>query len=167
MKDRFSKSVQTVILSYVLLLAGLAIHEVAHLVVLFALGKSGTLLIVPWRLGITDYYINGLHVEPSPPLTVADQTVLNFSGPVIAIVPFAFLLHYVKEKIPRVAIFANILVLIFFAILESGYELLEFALNREIGILGSPEFNIGVPVLIILVMVYVKIWKASQNREAS
>ena len=163
MEDRFSKSVQAVILSYILLLAGLAIHEVAHLVVLFALGKTGALLIVPWRLGITDYYIHGLHVAPSPPLTVADQILLNFSGPIIAIVPFAFLLYYVKERIPRVAIHANIFVLIFFAILESGYEFLEFALNRGIGILGSPEFNIGVPILIILIMVYMKIWNAPQN----
>ena len=161
MQDRFSTSLQTVVLSYVLMLVGLAVHEVAHLVVLFALGKTGTLLIVPWRLGITDYYIHGLHVEPSQPLTVADQTLLNFLGPVIAIVPFAFLLHYVKEKIPRVAILANIPVLIFFAVLESSYELLEFALNREIGILGSPEFNIGVPIIIILIMAYVKIWRAA------
>ena len=167
MEDRFSKSVQTVILSYVLLLAGLAIHEVAHLVVLFAFGKTGTLIIVPWRFGIADYYIWGLHVEPSPPLTVADQTLLNFFGPIIAIVPFAFLLRYVKERIPRVAILANIFVLIFFAILEAGYEVLEFALKRGIGILGSPEFNIGVPMLIFLIMVYMKIWRAPQNRETS
>lgn len=153
-------SVQTVVLSYVLLLGGLAIHEVGHLVVLFALGKSGTLLIVPWRLSVTDYYIHGLHVEPSPPLAVADQTLLNFLGPVLAIVPFAFLFYFVKEKIPRVAILVNILVLIFFAVLESSYELLEFALKGEIGILGSPEFNIGVPIIIILTVVYLKVWRA-------
>ena len=149
------------ILSYVLMLAGLCIHEVGHLVVLFAMGKTGALIIMPWRLGTANYYIYGLHVEPYPPLGNLDQAALNFLGPIIAIIPFAVLLFYVKERIPRVAIIANILVLIFFSILESSYELLESALSREVGILGSPEFNIGVAVLILLGVIYWKIWKSS------
>jgi glycopeptide antibiotics resistance protein len=115
---------------------------------------------MPWRLDLVNFYIYGLHVEPYPPLADLDQAILNFFGPIIAIIPFALLLSYVKDRVPRVAIIGNIFVLVFFAVLESSYELLEFALEREIGILTSPEFNIGIAVLILLGVIYWKIWRA-------
>ena len=150
---------QVLVLSYVLLLAGLAVHEVGHLVVLHLMGGTGALLIVPWRLGSMNYYIYGLHVEPTPPLSLPNQVILNFFGPVLAIIPFGFLLHYVKDRVPRAALIANILILMFFAVLESGFEWLESVLNRQPGILGSPEFNIGISIIIIIIVVYKMVWK--------
>lgn len=158
-ENRLLSAVQGMILSYVLLLAALAIHEVAHLAVLYAMRRTGSLLVVPWRLGSMNYYIYGLHVQPSQPLPVLDQAFLNFSGPILAAVPLVLLYYYVRDRIPRAALLANILILFFFAVLESSDELLESALGREVGILGSPEFNIGIPVLIILLVVYQKMWK--------
>jgi len=159
MQDRMRNMAEAVALSYVLCLGTLAMHEVAHLVVLYAMGGTGALLIVPWRLGSMNHYIYGLHVEPSQPLTVANQALLNFLGPVLATVPLGFLLYFVRDRIPRISLISNILILVFFALLESSYELLESALNRDIGILGSPEFNIGVPILIILFTAYRGVWK--------
>ena len=159
MEERSRMSLHAFALSYALMLVGLCVHEVGHLVVLFGMGKTGALIIMPWRSGLFNYNIYGLHVEPYPPLGTLDQAVLNLLGPIVAIIPFALLLFYLKDRVPRVAIIGNILVLVFFAVLESSYELLESALEREIGILGSPEFNIGVAVLILLSVIYWKIWK--------
>jgi hypothetical protein len=156
-----SNSVQGVVLGYVLILAGLAIHEVGHVVVLFLFGNGGTLAIDSWRLGIAEYYIYGIHVEPIVPLDFFNRALSDFLAPAMAIIPFALLLRYVKEQIPRVAIIANIFALAFFAILEPSYVIMENTLHREVGILGSPEFNIGVPILILLGLVYWKIWKAA------
>ncbi len=157
--SKLGNTMQAVVVSYVLMIGALAIHEVAHLAVLYAMGKTGVLLVAPWRLGSMDRYIYGLHVQPSQPLSIWEQAFLNFSGPILAVVPLGLFLYYVKDKIPRAALISNILVLFFFAVLESSFELLESVVGRELGILGSPEFNIGVPVLIILVVAYQKVWK--------
>jgi len=157
-KSPITTAAQAVIISYVLSLGALAMHEVSHLVLLHLMGGSGGLFIVPWRLGLVNYYIYGLHVEPLAPLTVSNQAVLNFLGPLIAVIPLALLLEYERSRIVRVALVSNILILVFFAVLEAGYELLEAYSGREVGVLGSPEFNIGVPLMIILYVVYRGIW---------
>lgn len=156
--NRFRTALQAVVISYVLLLTGLAVHEVAHLVVLHLLGENGVLIIMPWRLGLANFYIYGLHVEPSRELTLVNQVIMNFSGPILAIIPFAALLYVVKEKILRLALSVNIAILVFFAVLESVFEVLETVLNK-VPFLGSPEFNIGIPITMILITVYWRMWK--------
>jgi hypothetical protein len=151
--------IQTLLLGYVLTLAGLLIHEGLHLVVLNLLGHQGVMLVVPWRLVINDYHIYGLHVQPTTPLDVFDQALFDFLGPALAALPFLILALYVKEKIPRAALIANVFVQIFFAILETCYEFLESTLKIKIGILGSPEFNIGAVLIILLFVAYKQIWK--------
>lgn len=156
---RASTLIQTLLLSYVLTLAGLLIHEGLHLVVLSLLGQQGFMLVVPWRLGIENYHIYGLHVQPTTPLSVLNLALFDFLGPMLATLPFIFLAFYVKEKIARAALIANVFVLIFFAVLETGYEFLESSLKVKIGILGSPEFNIGAVLIILLFVAYKQIWK--------
>ena len=38
--------------------------------------------------------------------------------------------------------------LIFYAVIESGYPLIDSYLNLEVGLLVTPEFNYGVPLAI-------------------
>lgn len=156
---RVGSFVQAMFLGYVLVLTGLLIHEGMHLVVLYLLGEHGVMLVVPWRLGAVNYYISGLHVQSTEPLSPLNHALFDFLAPTLAAIPFAVLAYYVKEKIPRAALIANVIILIFFAILETVYELLESNLHREIGILGSPEFSIGIALLILLVVAYKQIWK--------
>jgi hypothetical protein len=158
--SRVGAMAQTVFLAYVLVLAGLLIHEGIHLVVLSLLGKQGIILVVPWRLGSVNYYIHGLHVQPTEPLDLVNHVLFDFLGPALAALPFAFLAYYVKERIPRTALIANIIILLFFAILETAYEFLESTLHREIGILGSPEISIGISLIIILIVAYKRIVQA-------
>ena len=160
---RVALMAQAVFLGYILSLTGLLIHEGMHLVVLYLLGERGSMLVVPWRLGSANYHIPGLHVQAAEQLDSVKHALFDFLGPALATVPFAFLAYYVKERIPRAVLIANIIVLFFFAILETGYEFLETALHQEIGILGSPEFNIGMSLLIIVAVSYARVWKENKH----
>ncbi len=159
--QRVNAMVQTLILSYVLVLAGLLIHEGMHLVVLSMLGEQGVMLVVPWRMALINFYISGLHVQPTRTLSLFSQLLFLFLGPSLAALPFAFLAYHVKERIPRTALIANVFVLLFFAVLETGDQILESTSKLEVSILGSPEFNIGVSLIILLLFAYKRIWKGS------
>jgi len=158
-RGKVSMMIQAFILSYIVALVALAVHEVAHLVVLFMMGRTGVLMLAPWRLGLSNYYIYGLHVQPTMGLTITEQAFLNLLGPLIAMIPFILLYYYARDLVQRTALIANVFILAFFALLEFSYVLLEEFSKEPVGILGSPEFNIGVPIIIILVMSYWKIWR--------
>jgi len=91
-----------------------------------------------------------LHAQPSAPLDVVRQSIVNFFGPFLAAVPFAALLWYVREPIPVAALVANVVILVFFAVIELGDLLLEQVWNTDVSLLTTPEFNYGVPLLVIL-----------------
>lgn len=158
MRGKVSTMIQAFVLSYIMALVALAVHEVAHLVILFVMGKTGVLLVAPWRLGLSNYYIYGLHAQPTMELTFAEHAFLNLLGPVIAMIPFTLLYYYSRDLlVPRTALIANLFILVFFALLEFSYVLLEEFSKGDVGILGSPEFNIGIPIIIILGTSYWKI----------
>jgi hypothetical protein len=144
---------RTLLLSILLFIGALGTHEVMHLLVLYAVGGQGSIIVRPWRMGLVDASIYSLHVQPDQPIGLTRQLVVNFFGPALAAVPLAVLLRYVRERPVRLALWANVAILAFYAIIEAADLWLESALDLELPILTTPEFNYGVPALIIAISV--------------
>jgi len=145
---------RTLVLSLLLFVVGFATHEVMHLLVLYAVGGTGALVIRPWHLGLFDATTYALHVQPDHPIGLVRQLIVNFLGPTLAAVPLAILLLYVRgarERAVRIALAANVAILVFYALIEAGDLWLESAFGIDAPILTAPEFNYGVPALIIVV----------------
>jgi len=146
---------RTLLLSLLLFVVGLATHEVMHLLVLYAVGGTGSLIVRPWHLGLFDATTYALHVQPDQPIGLVRQLLVNFLGPALAAVPLVVLLLYVRERPVRIALAANVAILVFFALIEAGDLWLESRFEIDAPILTAPEFNYGVPALIILLAVLV------------
>jgi hypothetical protein len=144
---------QTLLLSLLLFLVAFATHEVMHLLVLYAVGGTGALIVRPWHLGLFDATTYALHVQPDQPIGLARQLLVNFLGPALAAVPLAALLLYVRERAVRIALAANVAILVFYAVIEAGDLWLESKFEIDAPILTAPEFNYGIPALIILIAV--------------
>src|SRR5258708_12411886 len=86
---------RTMLLSLLLFVVAFATHEVMHLLVLYAVGGTGTLVVRPWHLGLFDATTYALHVQPDQPIGLGRQLTVNFLGPTLAAVPLAALLLYV------------------------------------------------------------------------
>jgi hypothetical protein len=121
-----------------------------HLLLIYAVGVDGSIIVRPWRLGYMNFTIYALHAQPAHELDVVRQAIVNFFGPFLAAIPLAALLLYVREPIPFAALAANVVILIFFAIIELGDLLLEVVWHVDVPLLTTPEFNYGVPALIIV-----------------
>jgi hypothetical protein len=152
---RLAAAWQTLLLSLLLFLVAFATHEVMHLLVLYAVGGTGALIVRPWHLGLFDATTYALHVQPDQPIGLARQLLVNFLGPALAAVPLAALLLYVRERAVRIALAANVAILVFYAVIEAGDLWLESKFEIDAPILTAPEFNYGVPALIILLAVLV------------
>src|SRR6266487_2182669 len=87
------------------------------------------------------------------PLALVRQSIVNFFGPAIAAVPFMALLLYVREPIPVAALIANVVILLFYAVIELFDLLLEKVWDADVSLLTTPEFNYGVPLLVIAMTV--------------
>src|SRR6266851_4974223 len=106
---------RTLVLSLLLFVVGFATHEVMHLLVLYAVGGTGALVVRPWRLGLFDATTYALHVQPDQPIGLGRQLIVNFLGPTLAAVPLAVLLLYVRgvrERAARIALAANFGILV-------------------------------------------------------
>ncbi len=141
------------ILSLLLFAVGFGAHEVMHLLVIYAVGSSGSIIVRPWRMGYLPFTIYALHAQPSDTLGIVRQSTVNFLGPALAAVPFAALLRWVREPIPVAALIANVVILFFYAVIELGDLLLENVWATDVPLLTTPEFNYGVPLLVILLTV--------------
>src|SRR5712691_686712 len=109
---------RVLILSLLISVAAFGAHEVMHLLLIYAVGSQGAIVVRPWRLGFVDITIYALHAQPAQQLDVVRQSIVSFFGPFLAAVPFAALLVYVREPIALVALIANVLILVFYAISE-------------------------------------------------
>jgi hypothetical protein len=147
--------VRVLLLSVLLFVAAFGAHEVMHLLVLYAVGGHGSMIVRPWRLGLVDATIYSLHVQPDQPIGLVRQLLVNFLGPVLAALPFVFLLFYVREPVVRLALWANVAILAFYALIEAGDLVVESVFELDLSILTTPEFNYGVPALIILIAVVI------------
>ena len=144
-------AIRVLVLSLLLFMVGFGAHEVMHLLVIYAVGADGSIIARPWRLGYVDFTIYALHAQPAHPLDVVRQAIVNFFGPFLAALPLAGLLLYVREPIPFAALSANVVILVFYAIIELADLLLEAVWNVDVPLLTTPEFNYGVPLLVIVV----------------
>ncbi len=142
---------RVLVLSLLLFVAAFGAHEVMHLLLIYAVGAQGSIIARPWHLGYIDVSIWSLHAQPSQPLDVVRQSIVNFFGPFLAAIPFAALLVYVREPIPLAALIANVVILVFYAVIELGDLLLERVWNSDVSLLTTPEFNYGVPLLVIVI----------------
>jgi hypothetical protein len=152
---RLAAARRTLLLALILFVAALGTHEVMHLLVLYGVGGHGSMIVRPWRMGLIDAEIYALHVQPDQPIGLVRQLLVNFLGPALAAVPLGALLLYVREPVVRIALWANVAILAFYAIIEAGDLLLESAYEVDLSILTTPEFNYGVPGLIILIAIFV------------
>jgi hypothetical protein len=146
---------RTLLLSILLFAAAFGSHEVMHLLVLYAVGGHGSIIVRPWHMGLVDASIYALHVQPDQPIGLVRQLAVNFLGPALAAVPLAALLIYVREPSVRLALWANVAILAFYAIIEAGDLWLESAFDFDLPILTWPELNYGVPLLVIAMAVVV------------
>src|SRR5437762_458012 len=142
-------SIRVLVLSLLLFMVGFGAHEVMHLLVIYAVGADGSIIARPWRLGYVDFTIYALHAQPAHPLDVVRQAIVNFFGPFLAALPLAGLLLYVREPIPFAALSANVVILVFYAIIELADLLLEAAWHVDVPLLTTPGFNYGGPALVI------------------
>jgi hypothetical protein len=141
---------RVLVLSFLLYVAGFGAHEVLHLLLIYAVGSSGSIVVRPWHMGYVDFTIYALHAQPTEPLDVVRQSIVNFFGPFLAAVPFAVLLWYVRHPIAMTALIANVVILVFYAAIELGDLLFEQG-NTDVALLTTPEFNYGVPLAIIVI----------------
>ena len=156
---------RTLVLSLLLFVMGFATHEVMHLLVLYAVGGTGALVVRPWHLGLFDATTYALHVQPDQPIGLVRQLLVNFLGPTLAAVPLAVLLLYVRgvrERAVRIALGANVAILVFYALIEAGDLWLESAVGVDAPILTATEFNYGVPALIMLLAVSVALRQSTE-----
>ena len=143
-------SIRVFVLSLLIFAGAFGTHEVMHLLVIYAVGGSGVIVVRPWRLGLADITIYALHAQPSEPLGLTRQALVNFLGPALAAVPLLALWAAVRDTAARFALWANILILAFYALIETSDLLVEERGNFDISLLTTPEFNYGVPLLIIV-----------------
>jgi hypothetical protein len=141
---------RVLVLSVLLFAGSFGTHEVMHLLTIYGVGGQGSIIVRPWRLGLVDFTINALHAQPAEPLDLTRQAIVNFAGPILAAIPLAALLVYVREPVVVPALIANIVILVFYAAIEGGDLLLEQVQHVDVPLLTWPEFNYGVPAAIII-----------------
>ena len=146
---------RVLILSLLVFVVGFGAHEVMHLLLIYAVGSNGIIVARPWQMGYLPFSIWSLHAAPAEQLDVVRQSIVNFFGPFLAAVPLAAMLLYVREPIPLAALLANVVILVFYAVIELGDLLLEKVWNTDLPVLTTPEFNYGVPLLVILLTVLI------------
>ena len=146
---------RVLILSILLFVVGFGAHEVMHLLLIYAVGGSGVIVARPWEMGYLPFSIWSLHAQPAEQLDVFRQSIVNFFGPILAAIPLAALLLYVREPVPVAALVANVIILVFYAVIELGDLLLEQVWNTDFSLLTTPEFNYGVPLLVVVLTVLV------------
>jgi hypothetical protein len=144
---------RVLVVSLLLFVACFGAHEVMHLLVIYAVGSQGEIIARPWHLYFLDFSIWSLHAQPTEQLDVVRQSIVNFSGPFLAAIPFAALLIWVREPVALAALTANVLILVFYAVIELLYVLGEAVWHTDMPLLVTPEFNYGVPLAIILLTV--------------
>ena len=161
-ESRTSAGLLTLGIAVALFFPGLALHESLHLLVLHLVGGQGTIIVRPWQFALVDLSLPSLHVQPVPALDFGRQLVVNFFGPALAAVLVAIPLLFVRDRRLRLALGANVAVLIFYAVIEAGYLLIDPYL--ELGVLVTPEFNYGVPLGIYVAVPLVAAFGRSGRR---
>jgi hypothetical protein len=139
-------------LSLLIFPIGLATHEVMHLAVYSALGYPAYLVVTQWPLGLAGVHIFGLHAAPATGMALLPLRTFvlnNALGPSLAAL-LLLVLGLAVRGAARTALLANVLALLFFAVIEAAYPLLEHFAGVKADVLLLPELNYGVTLLILL-----------------
>src|SRR5690348_13575040 len=72
---RTHMAIRVLILSTLIFIGAFGTHEVMHLLVIYAVGGSGSIIARPWQLGLVNFSIYSLHAAPAQPLDVTRQTI--------------------------------------------------------------------------------------------
>ena len=120
-----------------------------HLVTLYAIGSSGTLIVHGWKFTFLPITVNSFHAQPAVPLAFGPHLLFDFAGPALAAALLGLLTLAVREPVARAALLANLVILGFYALIEP----IDVLLDATVG--GAPfllwaEFNYGVPLLVLL-----------------
>jgi hypothetical protein len=134
-------AIRVLILSVLVFIGAFGTHEVMHLLVIYAVGGSGSIIARPWQLGLVNFSIWSLHAAPAQPLDVTRQTIVNLLGPLLAAVPLVALLFYVREPVPAAALIANVVILVFYAAIETADVIFERVYNSDVSWLTWHEFD--------------------------
>jgi len=146
--------VRAFLLAVVIFPVAEATHEVGHLAAYSFFGYQASLQVTPWQSVLFGFKVFGVHaapaVPPAVPPTVPVHVAVNFLGPAAA----AFLLSVVWLAVPRgavrTALLANVLVLVYFSIVETVFAVGENVAHLEMDALTVPELNYGVCLLIVV-----------------
>src|SRR5256886_11805748 len=139
--------IRVLVLSVLVFVAAFGAHEVMHLLLIYAVGGQGSIVVRPWPMGYVNLTIYALHAQPAQELDVVRQSIVNFFGPFLAAVPLAALLWYVREPVPFAALAANVVILVFYAVIELADLLLEAVWHVDPPLLTTPALNYGLPLL--------------------
>jgi hypothetical protein len=134
-------------------LIALATHEVMHLVALYAIGSSGSLIVHGWRFTFLPITVYSFHAQPAAQLALGPHLVFDFAGPALAAALLGVLTLAVRGRVARAALLANLLVLAFYAVIEPVDVLLDATIGGAPFLLWA-EFNYGVPLLVFLLTAY-------------
>ena len=132
-----------------------AAHEVGHLAAYSFFGYQASLLVTPWRSVLFGFQVFGVHAAPAVTPTVPVHVAVDFLGPTAA----AFLLSLLWLAVPRgtarTALLANILVLVYFAVVETVFAVGENVAHVDVDLLTVPELNYAACLAIVVATVVV------------
>ncbi len=150
MRSRVAGFVAVIGLWIPVFVIGMAVHESAHAAAVLLLGSHPALVLRPWPLAVAPITITGIHVQPVPGLDPTRQGLDNVIGPGAAALVFLLVTFKLRAGALRSAVIATVLALAFYALIEPLDVLLDGRV--ELGVLTTPEFNYGVPILIVLLV---------------
>lgn len=131
----------------------LATHEVMHLVTLYAIGSSGSLIVHGWRFTFLPITVYSFHAQPVAPLAFGPHLLFDFAGPALAAILLGLLTLAVRDRVARAALIANLAILGFYAVIEPVDVLLDATTGGAPFLLWA-EFNYGVPLLVLLLAAF-------------
>lgn len=120
-----------------------------HLVVLYAMGGQGSMIVHGYRFTFLPITIGSFHVQPAAPLALWPHVLFDFAGPALAFGLLGVVTLAVRDREARAAFGANLVILGFYALIEPLDVFLDAA-GIDLRFLLWAEFNYGVPLLVIL-----------------
>ena len=120
-----------------------------HLVALYLLGRSGTLIVHGYRFTFLPLTVDSFHAQPAAPLDLTQHLLFDFAGPALAILLLGVLAWTVRGRVASAMLLANLAILGFYAVIEPLDVLLDAA-GAGAPFLLWAEFNYGVPLLVLL-----------------
>jgi hypothetical protein len=148
--DAIVSFVRALLLSVVIFPIAEATHEVGHLAAYSFFGYPASLQVTPWQSALFGVKVFGVHAAPGVPPTVPVHVAVDFLGPAAAAVLLSVLWLAVPRGAVRTALLANVLVLVYFAIVETAFAVGENVAHVDMDALTVPELNYGACLAIVI-----------------